>query len=379
MSKKIGILVQGQLGGTDRILYDFESWLNEKNYTVEVLNKKHTKDLTDMDCLVLPTSELSWLWINRGKVNKNCRIMIWCMGHDALQAYFYNSSKKNFIYKVTFAFFYAFFLKKIISMNVLAYTDLVAMNLDLNHVNSTLKSESANIYPIPIDIKKINFEKRNNIKRMETFFWLGRVDSDFKIWSLLELLDALEIWVDKNASKISFCIIGDGDAVDLIDPNKYSYEVRMLGKLEYEVMEETIKSEASLLFAMGTSGIEGAKLMVPTIIVNPLRGNEKGVTYRWLYDSKGFSLGEFKNCYVFPEQKKENFEKLLKEYFLDYRKQALASYEYVKNYDRNEVYNRIMCDFNGRATFSILVKCFFIPFLSFKLKKVIRFLTGGSF
>ncbi len=377
MLKNIGLLTQGLFGGTDRILDDFHNWLVENNYTVRFLNGSQQHDLNGIELIVLPTSELHWLWNNRNNINKKCRIMVWCMGHDALQSYFYNSSIQNIFYKRVFSSLYICFANKLISQNIFAYTDLIGANLDLNNLRMPLIEKSTNIYPIPIDIptKKV-LQKCKKVSRKHSLFWVGRVDRDFKVWSLLELLKELDLWVERTQEQIKFYIIGDGDGIDLIDTYKYLFNINKLGILKYIEMENMLREEATLVFAMGTSAIEGAKLSIPTVIVNPLRCNEKKVTYRWIYDSIGYSLGEFKSCFVYPEQKKKSLTKIFEQFVDTSSGTASKSYNYSKRFNRNDIYSSIMNASNERPSFSSLKNSMFIPFLSSQLKKLIRFLIG---
>ncbi len=377
MLHKVGLLTQGMHGGTDRILNDFRDWLNEKSFDVAILNDGQQHRLIEIEFLVLPTSELDWLWKNRNELNKNCRVMIWCMGHDALQAYFYNDAIQSRAYKKLFSYLYCSFTKKLICRNALTYTDLIAANLDLNNLHMPLVELCDNIYPIPILIPAPQVESNNfDCKKALSFFWLGRVDRDFKVWSLLELLDELNIGVNKAQVKITFKIVGSGDGLDLIDDKNYLFEVDKLGSLEYKQMESVIRTEANLVFAMGTSAIEGARQCVPTIIVNPLKKNEKNVTYRWVYHSVGCSLGEFKNCFVYPDQKDESLELILEQFMEDSAVVASKSYNYSKTFDRNDIYNSIMNASSGRPVFSVIKNSMFIPYFSSQFKKLIRFVIA---
>jgi len=377
MLKNVGLLTQGVFGGTDRILNDFYNWLVKNNYTVKLLNGSQQYDLNTIDFIVLPTSELDWLWESRSEINKKCRIMVWCMGHDALQSYFYNSSIQNFFYKKIFSSLYKCFASRLISQNIFVYTDSIGVNFDLHNLRLPLIEKSTNIYPIPIEIPAPRFEEKcQKDSDKHSLFWVGRVDRDFKVWSLLGLLKELDLWVAKTQEKITFYIIGDGDGIDLIDIDKYLFDINKLGSLKYIEMENTLRKNATLVFAMGTSAIEGAKLSIPTVIVNPLRENEKKVTYRWVYVSIGYSLGEFKNCFVYPEQKQESLERIFAQFVVNSDDTALKSYNYSKKFNCNHIYSSIMKTSNERPSFSNLKNSMFIPFLSAQLKKLICFVIA---
>ncbi|MDE1357272.1 hypothetical protein L9W73_08155 [Vibrio aestuarianus] len=377
MLKCIGLLKQGLLGGTDRIINDFECWLVENNYKVKFLNDGKEHYFQDVELIVLPTSELFWLWKNRRKINKNCKVMIWCMGHDALQAYFFNESNKNKFYNAVFSLLYRCFANSIFDKNALSYTDIVGENLDLNNLQKKLTNQSSNIFPIPIFIPEIPqsiiFNKN---KQSNSFYWIGRVDRDFKVWSLIELLDELSLWVHEHNVKITFHIIGDGDGLHLIDKKKYSFEIIKLGNLQYREMENRIHQDASLIFAMGTSALEGAKFSIATVVVNPLRESEIKVTYRWVYDSIGCSLGEFKACFTYPEQKAESLDSILNTFINNTTACSSKSYEYSKIFNRIAVYKKILNDYQMRPYFNSIRSCLFIPYFSYRLKRTIKAMVG---
>jgi glycosyltransferase involved in cell wall biosynthesis len=370
MLKNIGLLNQGLFGGTDRIFDDLHHWLTERNYKVSVLNDLKLHHFNEVELIILPTSELHWLWVNRGKINKNCKVMVWCMGHDSLQACFYNSSLQSVVYEIVFSYLYRFFIKKLISRKIFVYTDIVGENLDLNNLKKDLVKESANVLPIPISIPEV--QPLTIFDEVNSFFWVGRIDKDFKVWSLLELLDELDLWVLKNNRNVKFYIIGDGDGLYLIDTDKYSFEITTLGNLLYSELEYRIKNEASLVFAMGTSALEGARFSTATIVVNPLREGEKNVTYRWVYDSLGCSLGEFKGCHVYPLQKIMALDLMLNDFLCDPFTYSSKSYEYSKIFDRNIVYDKLLNDSVARPAFGSIMNFMFIPYLSYKLKSIIK-------
>lgn len=353
--KSILIIKQGVFGGTDRILSDFFSWCQSENYNATIVKQAEINDNficeIDYDYIVLPTSAIFTLKYLGGE----SKVLIWSMGHDAVEAAFYNSEIKKPIYNLVFRGLYSLF--DIISRDnrIFAFTDEVAVN----HAGREVKREV--ILPIPIDIPKSNEYEFNGSK---SFYWLGRVDRDFKVWTLLEILNNLEN-VKFNGV---FNIIGDGDGSSLIDCDNYSFKIVRHGNLPYIEMEEHLRTNASLVFAMGTSALEGSKLGVPTILVNPLRQGEINFDSRWVFDSIGFSLGEFKFANVIPEQPKFGLLRLIDEFNNNPKMLSLKSYEYSNNFSREKVYSDLMFNFDKFDKLSSIRIKVLIHYLTKKLK-----------
>ena len=373
MPRKIGLLTQGLFGRTARLFNDFCNWLNDNNYRAFILNDGEVHDLRDVEFIVLPASELYWLWKNRKKINKNCHIMIWCMGCDALQTVLYNGLIKNKMYKMIFPYLYKVFAKKIIGYNALIYTDMIAENFDLNNRYQPLINRSSNVFPIPIriDPPNVTLTKNNNVL-LESLFWIGRIDRDFKIWSLLELLNDLNLGGEKNQTVIRFHIIGDGDGIDLIDSNQYSFDLIKHGNLPYNKMENKVRGKATLVFTIGTSVLEGARQSVSSVVVNPLKEDENNATYRWIFNSIGYSMGELKNVFVYPKQPMQTLDSILQTFMLKLVLMGRKSYNYVKKFNRDGIYKKIISSSNERPNFSVLKNSLSIPYLSAQLKNLIR-------
>uniref|UniRef100_UPI0030807FD8 hypothetical protein n=1 Tax=Vibrio cholerae TaxID=666 RepID=UPI0030807FD8 len=211
-------------------------------------------------------------------------------------------------------------------------------------------------------------------KKKNTIFWLGRVDRDFKVWSLISLLNILKVLNIKI--NCEFHIIGEGNGLDLVKSELYPFDIIYHGNQPYEDMEKILVDQAALLCAMGTSALEGAKLGIPTILINPLYQHEfeEGCSLecRWVYDSKGFSLGEFRLDNINPKQIKSELNILLSEFLSDPISISKKSYEYVSAYDREDVYNKLLESFLIVPDLKSLKMSLFFSFLSKKIKDTFK-------
>jgi hypothetical protein len=325
------ILIQDIFGGTDRILLDFFDWLVKRGINVQIHRQKLSMeqlDLESFDLIILPTSAM---WCLSGKKSR-AHVIVWAMGHDAIEASIFNRNRKNYIYHIIFNSLFTCFKWFDKGSNYKVYTDEVGVNYFGDKVIN-------NVYPIPIKVPSINSYQ---VKMNLSFFWVGRIDKDFKVWTLLELLDQLDK-LNLNTT-FDFHIVGDGNGVDLIK-NKYSFPIVKHGCLEYSEMESILLKQSSLLFAMGTSALEGGKLGIPTVIVNPLVEGEQNLTMRWLFESKGLSLGEFQLCSVLPKQVERELNCLIDEFIVDEIGISNLCFSYTNYFNRDIIYNELFNNF----------------------------------
>lgn len=125
--------------------------------------------------------------------------------------------------------------------------------------------------------------------------WLGRI-VDFKYHILKHALAEVNRLQPELGLPISFTIIGSGDFdAQLRD------DVSKLGNLSVKFIEHITPSDLDdflckkidLLMAMGTSALEGAKLGIPTILLDVCYGEAPdGYLFQWLHDRTGYSLGD---------------------------------------------------------------------------------------
>ena len=124
--------------------------------------------------------------------------------------------------------------------------------------------------------------------------WLGRL-SDFKIHILIHTLQRLSRFTRLRGMRVTFVVIGDGPEAHRIDIDGLQHEcfrIEMAGVVTGAALEGRLGS-LDLLTAMGTSALEGARLGVPTVLLDishsPVHGD---YLFRWLHDTHDFILGE---------------------------------------------------------------------------------------
>ena len=114
----------------------------------------------------------------------------------------------------------------------------------------------------------------------------------FQYYKKSQILD-----LELLASSFSFDlkIIGDGPYLkNLISlKSKVSYEIHFENEIKANQLDNYLINNCSILFAMGTAALEGAKLGIPTVLLDiSYKKISKEYNYRWLYERDGMTLGE---------------------------------------------------------------------------------------
>ncbi len=170
--------------------------------------------------------------------------------------------------------------------------------MDQSNLDKTRKYLFKNIsdvdfVPVPALGSKLIKSKVLPEKDTLNFTWVGRL-CDFKSYILMYTIKKLSSLAFAQKKNIRFSIIGEGpfkkEISDLnVDHEWFSLEI--LGSLKPDALDNYLLENTDVLTGMGTSALEGAKLGIPTILLDisyyPVKGDYK---FRWLHESKIFDL-----------------------------------------------------------------------------------------
>lgn len=156
--------------------------------------------------------------------------------------------------------------------------------------------------------------------------FLGRLVID-KIYSIVEVVDNLAKL--KYKGPINIHVIGSGrdQAVeDILFQRYYPKNINIIryGTLELSKAIKVIGSKSDILFAMGTSALDGASIGVPTVIVPNSMEPFDCDKYVFLHQSKGYMLGwgpEQIDDFDMPVQ---SMEQIIKVIYQDGQKAAIG-------------------------------------------------------
>jgi hypothetical protein len=128
--------------------------------------------------------------------------------------------------------------------------------------------------------------------------WLGRI-VDFKFFPLLNFLQQLDATLPASKNTIIVNIIGSGDY-----HNDLKRRIRGLKNLEVNFLQSVSPSDlpsficdhTDLMIGMGTSLLEGARLGIPSVLLDASYGPvSKSYKFKFLYESSDYSLADFLN------------------------------------------------------------------------------------
>lgn len=233
-----------------------------------------------------------------------------------------------------------------------------------------LTETPSHFLPIPIAIADGVEKKDFNIDVSNLrVTWLGRL-SEEKIYALLNVIENAKQLASHRKSKITVNVIGDGKSKSLIDQSTLSpVTINMLGSLLDKELKTFLTNETDILFAMGTSALEGAGTMVPTVLVDlsyeeiPL-----GNTFKWLFEAKNFSLAEH---FSVDNRIGHSFSELIETItsIEGSRSKAIKCFNYVKeNHTIDIIKNLMIQDCEKSALTSVEVRN--TPFSAIKFANV---------
>ncbi|PLA75548.1 hypothetical protein CYQ88_00860 [Hydrogenovibrio sp. SC-1] len=178
--------------------------------------------------------------------------------------------------------------------------------------------------------------------------WVGRL-SDFKISILNRVVKDAFRFSNENKKKVEFYIVGDGEyASSLIDLSSNYFTIHRLSYIKPSELNKFMLS-LGMLFAMGTSALDGAKLGVPTVRLDySYLEIPKSYRYKFFYEIHGFSLGEkiggscFQNGF-------HTFDDLMVEWEANMSEMSRKTYEFYINNHSLSNSAKLFIDYLGRG------------------------------
>lgn len=198
------------------------------------------------------------------------------------------------------------FINHLSKTNALFFMDNTNLKTTQKYLDIFIKSPT--ILPIPLKKKSTKFQyKPNELNKKIKIAWIGRV-VDFKFFILKKALSDIDKIVRKDKDiKIEFTIIGEGEKrLDLINYIKKlkNISIRLIDYINPDDIESFLLEEIDLLMAMGTSALEGARIGIPTILLDMAYNEiDEGYNYQWISKRDGFTLGDVINQEHYTSEK----------------------------------------------------------------------------
>ncbi|MBN1970702.1 MAG: hypothetical protein JXR48_05055 [Candidatus Delongbacteria bacterium] len=189
-----------------------------------------------------------------------------------------------------------------------------------------------NYLTIPIQMNSNIFMERRHCIEEIKISYIGRSE-EWKIFPLRKLIKDLS-YVSLNY-KVSLSVFTDNKIIiqnRIKDIDVQELEVCIYEKMNENEITNILNKEIDINVSMGTSSILGASLGIPTLLIDASNSELEFYKYKWLYETKGFSLGTLINSNRFYENK-HNLDDVIKSFFHDpnFRvDQSMKCFDYVK-------------------------------------------------
>ena len=233
------------------------------------------------------------------------------------------------------------FVKTMIYNNGLVFMDKT--NLDFTRKYLFLDIKKRHFLPVPAGPLNSTMIKRKSedFNSLVRFGWIGRL-CDFKSHILVYSIQKLnELKSHFEGRKFEFHIIGNGPFETYIKENVKncnSISIHFHGGIPHDQIDEFLVNKIDILMAMGTSALEGAKLGIPTFLLDlSLKKINKDYVFRMLFNTQEYDLGHFVNANDFIEKNSSLYD-LLNEIFERYEDYAKKTLDYfLKNHEIDSI------------------------------------------
>ena len=147
---------------------------------------------------------------------------------------------------------------------------------------------------------------------------------------------------------------------------------------EAKELDNFLLREVDLLTAMGTSALEGAKLSIPTLMIDlSYHPVKKGYKYRFLYETINYDLGHFITSADYGD-KDDTLRTRLLEVINNYTSCAEKSYNYfMNNHDLSKISSLFLKKVEATTlTFGMIDPAFFRKSIPLRLYNKVRGLSA---
>ena len=195
------------------------------------------------------------------------------------------------------------------SMDALIFMDRT--NLKVTEQYLDFKLASPVLLSIPLLGRSLSLFKGYDVSSKKIrITWIGRI-VDFKYFILKRALIDLNAFAQNFPSfRLEITIIGQGDALELLVSDVVrldKVQVKFVDYIDSGRLPGFLAAETDMLMAMGSSALEGARVGIPTLLLDlSYRDVGNGYRYQWLSDRDGYTLGD----YIDDEHFIENNESL---------------------------------------------------------------------
>lgn len=309
------------------------------------------------DAVLVMQSILPYTMLPELKILPNTKLIFWNLHPECLVPsllpfpFLRNLQNLNFgLYNVLAKTLYRSLISKIGEFTTQAIDQKALWFMDQSNLDKTNKYlfksfSDVDFVPVPAFASKLI--KTNILQGKDTlnFTWLGRL-CDFKSYILMYSIKKLSSLSFAQKKKIHFTIIGEGPfkrEISNLLVNHEWFNLEMLGSMKPEALDNYLLKNTDVLTAMGTSALEGAKLGIPTILLDISYYPVKGYyNFRWLHESKNFDLGHDIGQFDLKEGN-SSLENMLNDLYNNYQLLSTKALEYfLRNHEMKIVLDKFI-------------------------------------
>lgn len=327
------------------------------------------------DCLVVFQSFLPWRFPYISRVSFESRVLFWNLHPKNFDPSIFNQNHKSILVSNIAKFMNLFsssrkrklkdIVEYLVNRNALYFMDSENVRSTCNLLNTNIRSPKY----LPVPVPKIWRKKKTRVsEHVVNCAWVGRI-CDFK-YSILEHLIIRLRNASKQIGPICLKVIGDGEYLKYIKDftlttvlDNERFRVDFVGERPLVELPKYLSDNVDIIFAMGTSALEGARIGIPVFLVDYSYNKiEKLYRFRYLFDNSGYCLGREINSNYFEEN--SSLEGALHSALTNYEFYSEKCYEYWLNKFSLDVVGPQFidsCNFT-RATFGEMVdRGYFAP------------------
>lgn len=189
------------------------------------------------------------------------------------------------------------FVKYLESSSAIAFMD--QNNLAVTESYLDLRIEKPAFLPVAVDTDLQDYVRpvrtAKVLRSRLNVMWVGRI-VDFKLPILILALQELNRYCTQTSTSITFTLVGEGSHADELASRLAEFpalDIVSIANMSMVQLDEYLRAEVDLLLAMGTAALDGAKLGVPTILLDMSYGEvPKTYRFRWLHQRTGHTLAD---------------------------------------------------------------------------------------
>lgn len=186
------------------------------------------------------------------------------------------------------------FINDMIQSNAHYFMDNSTKEQTCAHIK--IKQNELDFLPVPATDYNDSLKKLRENPDTINVCWLGRISYE-KTPILIHTLERCSEYAKLARQKMLFYVIGSGEfeeVVNNLDIDHNFFTKTKCKSIKFSEIDKFLLNNVDIMFAMGTSALESAKLGIPTVLVDytatkqPLSGDYR---YSYIFNRQEFDLG----------------------------------------------------------------------------------------